>query len=173
MTNTGDVLTGKPCYVLDDDELEYCRDLAASRDGARDGVGWADGGADSVSKHVMGVIGEYAVAQMTGWEMDTEIYEDGTGDDGYDFEEAGLTFDVKACSPRFADDLLVPEHTLDRREPADKYISVAVVPSVGAVWIVGVADADDVFDRDARRFPAETPNFVVSASELSVPTVSA
>ena len=138
------LLAASPKYELTDSELEYCVELARRRDGARDGAGKASlGEYDGAEWHIRGVVGEYAVAELCGWEIDDAVYTEGTGDDGYDFDD-GCKMDVKACKPTFACDLLVDEDCFDRPHPADLFISVAVDLDAGEAWLVGSATRDMV-----------------------------
>ena len=166
------LLDASPRYALTDDELEYCRKVARRRDAARDGAGKANNGDgyDGEKWHVRGVVGEYAVAQMCGWEIDDTVYTEGTGDDGYDFVDGDVRMDVKACRPAYADDLLVDEACFDRPEPADLSISVAVDLSEGVAWLVGSATRDMVEARPVQPEPCEwSSNHIVTADDLILP----
>ena len=176
MTDADDVdvqrlLDASPRYDLTDSELEYCIRLARRRDGARDGEGKASlDDYDGEEWHIRGVVGEYVVAALNGWEMDDEIYEDGTGDDGYDFIQNGCKMDVKACRPPYADDLLVDDDCFDRSDPADLFISVAVDLTDGEAWLVGSATAEQVREAPVEAEPCDwSTNPVIEAHDLILP----
>lgn len=124
---------------------------------------------DLAQNHLRGLIGEAAVADAYGLDLDQQIRQ--FGDDGYDLVLDGVRLDVKSTATRAMEipELLVPS---DQEFTADVFVLVHILGTVRngvRCRLVGCAEAETVRDRRPRYHPGSQRNYVVEPSELSPP----
>ena len=120
----------------------------------------------NLDAHLTGVIGELAVAELYDGTIDREIYE--RGDEGYDLVLNGTTIEVKTTrtSSLTRPVLIVPSEPT----PAADYYFLVHWVEPRTVRIIGYASRDRVLDREPRRFPGTTWNYIVPPAELFIPS---
>jgi hypothetical protein len=116
----------------------------------------------SMDANMTGVIGELAVQKGTG-NIEQPIYL--RGDRGYDVVSDGTTIDVKTTSTHMElPHLLIRD---DQELVADVYL-LAHRYEPRKVRLVGWAPRHVVEDRDPKRFPGKSLNYVVRPDELKL-----
>jgi hypothetical protein len=124
--------------------------------------------ASSLSRHVIGLLGECAVAKFYSLSVDSDVYQ--FGDDGIDLELYGESIDVKTTATTALDlpELLV---RADKTLQSDIYVRAHVIDwdETGArVRIIGAASQEVVKNREPQRHPGSTKNYVVTPRELDL-----
>lgn len=127
-----------------------------------------DGSASSLSRHLIGLLGECAVAKFYSLSIDSDVYQ--FGDDGIDLELYDESIDVKTTATTALDlpELLV---RADKTLQSDIYVRAHVVnwDETGArVRIIGAASQEVVKNREPQRHPGSTKNYVVTPRELDL-----
>ncbi|MFC4448156.1 MULTISPECIES: hypothetical protein [Halorussus] len=161
-----------PVVYLNESEIQRCYELARERDSSKDGRGYLDEDQNSFMAHFRGVQGELAVAKWYGVEdtFDDEIYED-EGDDGVDLEIARFGVDVKTTPYDETGRLLMDQHhvyeALDDPEKTipDAFYLVEEIEK-GVLGLVGWCTLAELLDREPRKWPRDTLNYVVERDEL-------
>ena len=123
------------------------------------------GSQDALTSHQVGVLGELAVAEIYGIQLDIETYE---RRDGFDQKLLGVGIDIKTTA---TDSMRRPELLVraDKDLQADLYVWAHVTdwgPSGTKVRIIGVASKAKVVNRQPRKYPGDTLNYVVPPEEL-------
>jgi len=164
-----------PEVTLDEQEEQYCRELAEARAGTYEPINGGQllcDGLDSVGTHLLGILGEYAVAKYYGVAetLDEDTYQ--LRDSGGDIRIGDLQVDVKVT--QWDGDnpyLLVPSDSTQSHMTAgsaDAYVLVQQVEGL-TFRLIGFASHTIVTARAPRRFPRHIKNFVVESSELLSP----
>lgn len=124
---------------------------------------------DSLMSHLVGIVGEMAVALAYQTDIDEETYVN--GDDGIDLELFDNPVDVKATTTTRMErpELLVKE---DKKITANIFFLVHIIewgPESATVRLHGYAPRDIVTSREPRRHPGHDLNYVVEPHELTLP----
>ncbi|MFC7028510.1 hypothetical protein ACFQH8_15980 [Halomicroarcula sp. GCM10025710] len=162
-----DLPLAAPCVKLTDQQLQDARGIAYRRSRSYESIdgGQVHGEQSYRDAHLTGVVGELAVAQLYDGRIDRDVYEH--GDEGHDLIFGRTTFDVKTTKTTALSrpDLIVP---VDPTPIADYYFLTHWVEE-HRVRVIGYASRGTVLDREPRRFPGETLNYVVPPTELQTP----
>lgn len=157
-----------PVVQLTDQQLQEAKRVAFGRSESYECIdgGRVYGEQSCQDVHLTGVIGELAVAQLYDGSIDREVYD--RGDGGHDLVFDQTTIDVKTTQTTALTrpDLIVPT---DPSPSADYYYLVHWFETHTA-RIVGYTSQDCVIDREPRCFPGTTENYVISPSELAIPS---
>lgn len=162
-----------PVVELTTKELRRIDNLAQKRSESYSSIGGgkifsgSNSSVSSLSRHVIGLLGECAVAKFYSISVDSNIYK--FGDDGVDLELYGKSIDVKTTGT----DMTLPELLVraDKNLQSDIYIRAHVLDwdETGArVRIVGAASQEAVKNREPQRHPGTTKNYVIPPRELDL-----
>lgn len=159
-----------PVVELDEEQLRRAAALAYERNHSYSKIGGGDVySTDSMMSHLIGIIGEMAVASAYSTEIDMQTYR--FGDDGSDLDLWEKSADVKATTTTAMDrpELLVkPYENLS----ADLYFLAHIIEwgeKRVRVRIHGYTSKDVVTARESRRHPGSDKNYVVEPRELMLP----
>ena len=157
-----------PIIDLSDQHLTDAKKIARQRSESYASIdgGRLHGDQTIQGAHLTGVIGELAVAELYSGSIDRGIYE--RGDEGYDLLFDGTSIDVKTnqTTALTRPDLIVPTHPA----PSADYYYLVHWFEPHSARVVGYASQDCVLDREPRYFPGATQNYVISPSELAIPS---
>ena len=159
-------LEALPTVELDQEDIQRALRLAEKRNGSAIDEGVVFGDRDALTSHQIGLLGELAVAELFGIDLDTGTYR--WGDNGKDHSLFGLDIDVKATATKKVrrPELLV---CADKPLRAELYVRAHVIDwdsSSASVRIVGCATKETVEDQIPRCHPGSTKNYVVAPDEM-------
>ena len=161
-------LTDFPVVKLSDQQLREAKRIASRRSESYEAIdgGRVHGNQTYQDAHLTGVVGELAVAQLYDGTIDRRVYDH--GDNGHDLVFGQTTLDVKTTqtSALSRPDLIVP---VDPTPTADYYFLTHWLDDYH-VRILGYASRETILDREPRRFPGTTLNYVVPPTELQTPS---
>jgi hypothetical protein len=116
-------------------DLRLAADMGLARNGIKERNGVATRRYDDLSSdsavHIVGAMGEIAVARLFGVEPDTSVHLG--GDPGYDLVCRGSTWDVKTRRGINRDLLIYPDMSDFRAD----YCALCWLVKPGVIWIVG------------------------------------
>lgn len=156
-----------PVVEFNDDQISEAKDLARKRSNSYREIegGQLFGDLSCSDAHLVGIVGELAIAELYGGQIDDRCHQ--RGDDGFDLNFGSHSVDVKTTRTQALDrpDLLVSPHP----EPcADLYFLTHWFDR-NRVRIIGYATRSNVVSREPIRYPGESPNHVVPPDELLLP----
>ena len=163
-----------PVVSLSLNQCEKAEQLASQR---YDSYRAINGGAvfgprKALESHLIGILGEMAVADLYGVGLDTSTYEFGDGGSDLNFSAAELSTDVKTTATR---KVRLPELLVRADKPltADLYVRAHVIDrdrDAGVrVRIIGCATREMVKQQDPRCHPGDRLNHVVEPDEMRLP----
>lgn len=160
-----------PIVELTPEELKSVAEVARARSESYQSIdgGVVFGDRTSLTSHQVGFLGEAAVGKFYKLPIDTTIYPEG-GDNGADLQFYGKDVDVKSTA---TDALELPQLLVraDKQLSADMYIRAHVLSCNrrGAkIRIIGAASRQLVTNREPRKHPGSTRNYVVEPNELTL-----
>ena len=150
-------------------KLEEAIDIAKQRDLKKEKFGsksYNNSYRSSEDVHIVGAVGEAAVAHLFGVEIDKTIFHD-RGDAGVDNKvDSYGNIEVKTTTYWKSPYLRVPAYRPNK--DIDYYVLCYVdKKDYSNVWIIGVAKREDVVNRPKRRLCKDGPlNYILEESEL-------
>jgi hypothetical protein len=164
-------LEALPVVELTEQEIKHSLRTAKRRNDSY--IGYADkdvfGDLDSLDSHQIGILGELAVAKFYALDIDTEVYD--YGDGGRDFSLFDrLDVDVKTTA---TDKMRLPELLVkaNKEVTADQFIRAHIISRDNSrvyVRLLGYVPEEIVTDREPRRHPGQTKNYVVGPNEMTM-----
>lgn len=154
-----------PVVTLDDDDLEWARELAEKRNLSYEEI---DGGTnfahDSEDTHLIGVLGEIAAAKFYNSEIDEKAY--WAGDDGSDMIINGVDIDVKTRTHN--PPILYAKTRKVHKNEVKNYVLVEQV-SRREYRIWGMCTSADLAAAPAMKWPHATNHVLTDYSKLMHP----
>ena len=146
--------------------LSLAKERNESYEDINGGVLFGDNG--PFQSHLIGLLGELAVAELYGLDLDSTAYR--WGDGGIDLHLGEKSSDVKTT----ATDMALPQLLVRADKPleADIYIRCHIIDwsrTSVTVRILGYAPKEVVENRAPRQHPGSRENYVVEPEELLVP----
>jgi hypothetical protein len=160
-----------PTVKLTPEEIKRVDEIARARCESYQSIdgGMVFGDRSSLTSHQVGFLGETAVGKFYRLPVDSNIYPE-NGDDGVDLRLYDTNVDVKTTATNA---LQLPQLLVraDKELPADMYVRTHVLScdrSGARVRILGAASRQLVANREPKKHPGSTRNYVVDPSELTL-----
>ena len=160
-----------PVVELSAEHIRRSGELAVDRNESYDRI---DGGSvfgkqDSLTSHQIGILGEMAVAELYGSDIDTKKYP--FGDTGIDLELWGTTADIKSTT---TDKMRYPELLIcsDNDLTAEIYFITHILnwgPNGARIRILGYGTREQIENTTPRRHPGTRKNHVITPENLTLP----